>query len=481
MSDSAPQPARQRATPDTATAQPRGRLAAEQAVPTTSVIAAIPAWRLLDERADGQSARRVVVDQQCWAILGLQHTVGNAAVQRLLVQRHRIAPEIPLVQREPEQPAKKPLQEPNTGVIVEPGELKPGVLGSSVPLPSSLQMRKPPGSGRGAALTAPSFVLKIDPRGMVGGILDRVDLGGFSLINPTVVFNPKSDTLTGEATVSIPDAQYPAHLVGPTDIKVRVTSSTPGKFTAEADYGPFVADFTLTLDYDTAPIEKILKAVMSGDVASGIGQLGDVQTDVGFKARGTLGVGTQKYRLPLTAGGVSGRVGPRGASWRGGAAGAILVPAGTFHPDLTAPGVGGTYSAGKRTRSGGGSGTSAMAAVTGTPSIEAISKGDLGGVFKPFLYAQITHATRTAKGHVLGIRLSAHYRLGGGAGPVDPLDQAREKMQEDRYRLGGDAKTRPSIDPAVTNKWADMQGGGRDEQWRGGIEVFGTFDFLGGK
>jgi hypothetical protein len=69
----------------------------------------------------------------------------------------------------------------------------------------------------------------------------------------------------------------------------------------------------------------------------------------------------------------------------------------------------------------------------------------------------------------------------GAAEQRGALDLAGEETQESRYRQGGDADTRPTIDPVVTNKWEDMRAEGRDEKWRGGIEVFGTFDLLGGK
>ena len=46
--------------------------------------------------------------------------------------------------------------------------------------------------GRGKWLTAPAGVLRIEPTGMIAGILSSVRLGGFDLVRPTIVFNPKT-------------------------------------------------------------------------------------------------------------------------------------------------------------------------------------------------------------------------------------------------------------------------------------------------
>lgn len=419
-------------------------------------------------------------------ILDLQRIVGNAAVQRHLGRA--VVPAGPLIERAPvpfvqREPTPQPsLPIPGTGVTVEPGELKPGILGSPIPLPSSLRVRKPPGTGRGAALTAPSFELRIDPTIMVGGILDGIDLGGFTLVNPTVVFNPKSNTLTGVATLSIPSSAYPPQFVAPTEIEARFTSSSLGSFQVEGGLGPFVGELTLSIEYGGIESLKALKAaILRGDVGEGAEQLATLPTNARFKASGHLGVGTQKYHLPLAGGLASGEVNEKGVSWGGGTAGALVVPKGTFREDIDVPGAGVQGQLGKQSWSGERAVTSAMASVTGTPSIAAATKGDWGKVFPPFLYAQVAHTTRNAKGHVLGIRLSGHLRLGGEAEPADVREQAGEALQQSRYRQGGDAQNRPNIDPVVTNKWEDLTAGGRDEKWRGGIEVFGTFDVLGGK
>lgn len=413
-----------------------------------------------------------------------QQLFGNAVVQRQLADRriHR-HPDLSRLQREPDGSARAApsYTDPGSGVTVEPGEIGPDKFGAGIPLPSRLMLLKPPGSGQGSALTAPSFALKIDPRIMVAGILDRVDLGGFTLVNPTVVFNPKSNTLTGTATLSIPSSQYPAHLIAPTDVHVRFQSSSLGSVKIEGETGPFVGELTLSIDYDDVEgLKKLKRAMLSGDLEGGLATLSDLPKNAKFSARGRLGLGTQKYSLPLAVGGAKGEVNQQGVDWAAGTAGALLVPKGTFRQDMDVPGVGAQGQLGQQSRAGERSVTSGMAGITGTPSIAAATQGKFGEVFPPFLYAQISHTTTSAKGHVLGIRLSGHLRLAGAAAAPDPREQAAEKLQQNRYRQGGDASNPPAIDPTVTGAWDDMRAESRDERWRGSVEVFGTFDLLGG-
>lgn len=417
------------------------------------------------------------------ALLGLQRAVGNAAVRRLLTGGAPPGVGPAPIRREPQSAVpEKPIQDPATGIEVVPGELRSGVLGSPIPLPSRLDVRKPPGAGRGGFLTAPSVELRIDPTMFVGGVLDGVDLGGFTLVNPTVVFNPKSNTLTGEATLSIPSGQYPRRLIDPTDVHVRFTSSALNRMRVEGGVGPFAGELTLTLEYGGIEQLTAMKAaLLRGDVAAGAKQLGTLPRSGHFSASGHLGIGTEEHNVPVMGGAVRGDVSPDGVSWQGGTVGGLLVPQGTFRQDMDVPGAGVTGTVGERSRAGAGSETSGMAAVTGTPSIAAATKGDFGNVFPPFLYAQVTHTTRTANGHVLGVRISGHLKLGGEQAAPDLRLQMGEKLQQDRYRQGGDADNRPTIDPTVTGHWDDLRAESRDEKWRAGVEVFGTFDLLGGK
>jgi hypothetical protein len=144
-----------------------------------------------------------------------------------------------------------------SGTKVEPGPILSG-SGSTFTLPTSVTLVKPPARGRGGWLTAPSFSLKLDPAGMVAGMLDQVTLGGFQLTNPTLVFDAGSNSVTGVGTVSIP-TMYPG-VDSPTLIQVRVRSSGLGLFEAEATTGPFVAELTVDLAYDSEPLRRVIDA-----------------------------------------------------------------------------------------------------------------------------------------------------------------------------------------------------------------------------
>jgi hypothetical protein len=122
------------------------------------------------------------------------------------------------------QPIEIPKVSEETGIEAELGPVRPGVLGSAFPLPASITLLEPPASGRGGWLTAPSFSLRLDPRGLVAGLLDQVSLGGYQLTNPTLAYDVGTDSFTAAGTVSIP-TKYPGW-DSPTSIAVRIRSSS---------------------------------------------------------------------------------------------------------------------------------------------------------------------------------------------------------------------------------------------------------------
>lgn len=386
-----------------------------------------------------------------------------------------------------------------------PGPTTPGLVGSCFPVPATVEdepttgrgIRKRPATGQGTWLTAPSFSLRLDPRLAVGGILDQVDLGGFRLTNPTIVFNRKTDRLEGRATVSLSTeatrgfASKFSVAEAPTEIDVRIRSTPLGRFDVQGSYGPFVTDLTLTLDYDSEPLRRFLgtaiEAAVAGDPLALPGLLGQVSGlpksgTIGFS--GSFGIGGTARKLPLNYLRGSVELGPQGARGWAGAAGLIGLPAGTFLPDLGVPALGAAGAYGSARRSGAYSGVFGFAGVTGKPSLPAISKLDLAGMIEPFAYAQVTAARRTANGHELGIRISAQYQLGGAGQEAGPVEQLRlgiyDERQRERYATAKEYTKEENIDPAVRSRWAGF-GGQPEGALSGGVVVFGTFDLLGGK
>jgi hypothetical protein len=413
-------------------------------------------------------------------VVRLQRSLGNAAVVRMVA-----GGTTPRIQRQPNAGDLDDKVKEATGVEIEPGPVRPGLLGEELPLPSSLSMRKPPGSGKGAMLLAPSFALKLDPRFLIGAVLDKVDLGGFTLINPSIAFNPKTDTLTGEATVQIPTA-YPEGFDSPTEIKVRFRSSSLGRVDASGAYGPFAADLTLSLDYDSEPLRKVVTAAMAGNWRAAAAQAPGIPTSGSASLSGSAGIGLPGKKLPLTGFKGSADFSPEGADVRGGAAGLVGLPAGTFHPELAVPAAGAMGGLGSFERSGASSSLSGFAGVTGTPNLQAISKGDLGGAFEPFAYAQVTAARTTAGGHEFSVRISGQLRLGETPGQPGMFDAVRGGLDSERQsqRLGPGADPHSSkdlIDPAVKSQWAAMQGGDPDATWGANVSLYITFDAFGSK
>jgi hypothetical protein len=318
---------------------------------------------------------------------------------------------------------------------------------------------------------------------MVAGMLDQVSLGGMQLTNPTLVFDAGSDSVTAIGTVSIP-TKYPG-FDSPTNIQVKVRSSALGRFEAQATTGPFVAELTLDLTYDSEPLKRAFDAARLGDLAGAAASIPDVDRHARFGVSGTAGIGLPGRRLPLTYVRGSGTVGPSGLSARGGAVGAIGLPQGTFRSDMPVPAAGAAYGA---TRAGSDSATTGgygFAGITGTPSISDLVTGNLSKAFAPFAYAQVMAAHRTADGHRFTVKISAQYQLSSDAAPRSPVEQFRDdvdaRRQGERYHhRSDDDPKRSEIDPALVSERTRMEapsaiGSGAM------ITVTGTFDLLGGK
>jgi Domain of unknown function (DUF4157) len=380
------------------------------------------------------------------------------------------------------QPIEIPKVSEKTGITVEPGPLRPGVLGLQFPLPTSITLLKPPGYGRGSWLTAPSFMLRLDPRGLVAGLLDQVSLGGFPLTNPTLVYDVGTDSITAVGTVSIP-TKYPGW-DSPTNIEVRIRSSGLGQFNIQGTTGPLVAGLTLDISYNSAPLERVLKAATAGNLAVAAAGLGEVEREARFRIAGSAGVGWPAHKLPLTYVGGVGSVGPSGASGAAGAVGVIGLPKGTFHPELAVPAAG-LAGGGTLIRRTGATAGYGFGGITGTPSIQKLLSGDLTGGFVPFAYAQLMATHRTSDGHRFSIKISYQYQIGSTGEGETPVEQFRSgvdaRRQAERYaaRAEGDPK-RAHIDPAVLSHWTELQSGPAGSTG-GGLVVTGSFDLLGGR
>ncbi|HYO19956.1 MAG TPA: DUF4157 domain-containing protein, partial [Dermatophilaceae bacterium] len=284
----------------------------------------------------------------------------------------------------------------------------PALVGARLPMPASLTVVKPPGRGRGALLTAPSFSLRLDPRGLVAGLLDQVNVGGFTLTNPTLVYNAGTGSVTAAGTVSVP-TKYPGWDT-PTNISVRIRSSNLGRFDVEGSAGPFVAQLTLDLEYESAPLKRVLGAVMAGDFQDAASGLGGIERRTAFRVSGSAGIGGTAHKLPLTYVRGSGSADPSGVSGVAGAAGLIGLPKGTFDPKLAVPAAGVALSGGSIRREGPsapvhGTAGYGFAGLTGTPSIQKLLTGDVAGGFVPFAYAQVLGVHRTKGGHQFTIKI----------------------------------------------------------------------------
>lgn len=425
-------------------------------------------------------------------ITALQRSAGNRAVAALLTSpaaawRGPPAPtaghgnlsagRVPVVQRDG--PLTKAAEQ--TGIEIEPGPVRSG-SGSTFALPTSVTVSKPPGSGQGRWLTAPSFGLRLDPRGLVAGLLDQVSLGGMQLLDPTLVFDAGSRSVTAVGTVSIP-TKYPG-FDSPTNIQVKIRSSSLGRFEAEGRTGPFVAELTLDLSYDSEPLKRMIEAARSGDLAGAAATVPDIDRHARFGMSGTAGVGFPGHKLPLTYVRGSGTVDPSGLSVRGGAAGVIGLPQGTFRPDMPVPAAGAAYGAAKVSGDGSATGGYGFAGITGTPSIGDLATGNLSKAFAPFAYAQVMAAHKTVDGHQFTVKISAQYQLGSQTAPGSAVEQYRgdldARRQAERYYTRSDDPKKSGIDPAVLSERAAMEapptiGSGAT------ITVTGTFDLLGGK
>ena len=358
----------------------------------------------------------------------------------------------------------------------------PTVRGSWLPLPVRITLLKPPAAGRGGWLTAPSFMIRLDPRVMVAGLLDQVTLGGLVLTNPSLVYSTRTNSFTAAGTVSIPTA-YPGW-DSPTDIGVQIRSTALGDFKITGGVGPLVADLTVDLTYDAAALRRIRTAVMAGDLGSAAAALPDVERRVGVGFSGRAGIGWPRHMLPLAYARGRGSVDPSGARGFGGVAGVIGLPKGTFHPELAVPAAGLAAGGASIRRGRGATYGYGFAGITSTVSIGDLVTGDLGGAVSPFTYAEVMVVRRTSGGHQFSLKLSAQNPL--SAGVQEPgLEQIREagyaRRQAERYagRPEGAAK-REDIDPAVLSHRADLLK--RPDQGRAVGAVFtGTFDLFGGR
>jgi hypothetical protein len=413
-------------------------------------------------------------------LAALQRAAGNQAVARAL-RAGSLPPGLvpPTVSVQRDGPSPLDTVTEKTGVEVEPGPVRPGVLGSPIPLPASLRLLKPPGGGRGGWLTAPAFSLKLDPRGLVAGLLDAVHLGRFQLINPTLVYSADSGSFTAVGTVSIP-TNYPG-LDTPTNVEVRIRSTGLKASEVTARTGPFVAELTIDLDYDSAPLKHALEAASRGDLGAAASALGGIDRTAGFRLSGTAGPGWPGHKIPLAYVRGSGSIGPSGAGVQGGAAGAIGLPKGTFHPEIAVPAAGAAVGAAKAEAGGGVTGGYGFAGITGTPSIQNLVTGNLRGAFAPFAYAQATGVRRTSNGHEFSIKLSAQWELGSREAPGTPTEQVRGAVDEGRKRERYfDKSEGPNLDPSVLSHWKEF-GPSATGGSGASIVVTGTFDLLGGR
>jgi Domain of unknown function (DUF4157) len=174
-------------------------------------------------------------------------------------------------------PTLPPFQVPQTDLTLFPGPFRLfNLQGYRIPLPGSLRLTNALGVG-----TAPRFVLDMSPHGLIGTILDNVDLSvsttpgtpperepapeniqRLSLVRPMIWLDPGSGRLTGLATLQVPTG-YPLTVRSATELDVRIESSQLGQFQGQISLGPVHADFQLRLRYDTARLEQSLRPVLS--------------------------------------------------------------------------------------------------------------------------------------------------------------------------------------------------------------------------
>jgi len=169
-----------------------------------------------------------------------------------------------------------PLPIPGTGTSVTLAPLVPvSLLGTTLPLPTSLVLANPTGTG-------PGFIARISPQGFVGALLGVIDLTSspregvplerlsepdaykrISLVNPIVSINPRTGAVSGFAKLSV-GSDYPSWLKEPTELDVEVTSTQLDHWTGDISlYGVLRADFELTLKYNTHQIESSLSPVFA--------------------------------------------------------------------------------------------------------------------------------------------------------------------------------------------------------------------------
>lgn len=441
--------------------------AGEQEVVETPATAGPPAR--VPRRAAGTDATA--------SLSSLQAMAGNRAVTQLLAARPAL-----VLQRDG--PALEDLVGTETGITVE-RDTAPQPTGARYSVPTRLQLDKRPASGKGRWLTLPSFHLRMDPRHLVFGLLDQVSLGrGLRLTNPTLVFEPGSNSVTAAGTVSIP-TPYPPAFDSPLNVGIRIRSTGLEKFAIQGGVGPFLADITLTLDYDSEPLRQLLSRLQAGDLVNAASGAGQLDRDAGFRLSGTAGVGGRGGKVPLTYLRGSGTVSPQGVRGWGGAAGVIGLPAGTFHPELAAPAAGVALGAGSLRPSGSADVVAGFGGVTGTPDIQKLLTGDFAGGFVPFAYAQVTGMHRTKDGHVFSIQISGRLAIGDDQRGVSGLEQLRAAVDTERQGVRypvdeGDEPWRRNIDPSVTahrRRLSSSPAVGSGVS----ITLSGTFDLFGSK
>jgi hypothetical protein len=327
----------------------------------------------------------------------------------------------PVVRRQPE---GEPVRVPGTGVTVTPGP-PTGLLGSRLQIPSSLRISSIGGLGR-----EPSFLLDLSPDELIGVLLGSIDLHSSTrpgtppddvsdasrqrirLVNPVLRLEPSAGRLSGAATLSI-DSEYPAAFKGPTEVDVRISSSSLGRFSGRLDYGPLHSDFQLSLRYDTGRLARSL--------SEGLSELGAEATHPGFRLSGGVRLGplpissfsadaptTRPLDRPLP-----GAPAPFPVTVRAG--GVIVAPAGSL-VQTAAPALGYTYAS-----YGARSGTSFTAAALPTLSPASISAGrGLAESFPVYGFVEFTHVRRVSEGLDLGLRVTAQIDTGTLFGSPQP-------------------------------------------------------------
>jgi hypothetical protein len=162
------------------------------------------------------------------------------------------------------------------GLTFFPGPLRPGVLGSPIPVPASLRVTNALDVG-----AAPRFVLDMAPHQLVATFLDEIELSSSvrpgtpesrvldpeaqqrtTLSHTMLRLDPATGRIRGTATLLV-GSEYPSTFHGPTAIEVQIESTEFGAFTGTLAYGPLHADFRLRFQYDVSRLESAASPVFA--------------------------------------------------------------------------------------------------------------------------------------------------------------------------------------------------------------------------